>query len=145
VIYWDTSVIIKLYIKEDLSEIVAEKAKEFDQAIPLTNLHELELANALNLKVFRNEIKVEEVEFIKAQIQKHEAMHLYYRPVLDWTEIYQTAFALSDKYTKRIGSRSLDILHVSIALHIKSEVFFTNDQHQLELADIAGLTTETVK
>ena len=144
-IYWDTSVIIKLYIKEDLSEIVAEKAKEFDQAIPLTNLHELELANALNLKVFRNEIKVEEVEFVKSQIQKHEAMHLYYRPVLDWANIYQTAFTVSDKYTKRIGSRSLDILHVSIARHIKSDVFFTNDHRQLELADTAGLTVQTVK
>jgi len=145
VIYWDTSVIIKLYLKEDLSETVADKAKEFDQAIPLTNLHELELANALNLKVFRSESMDEDAEFVKTQIQTHESMHLYFRPVLDWVDIYQTAFALSDKYTKQIGSRSLDILHVSIALHIKSDVFFTHDHRQLELAEMAGLTTETVK
>ena len=141
-IYWDTSVIIKLYIKEELSEFIAEKAKAFDQAIPLTNLHDLEFTNALSLKVFRNEITDEEAEFVKTQLMKHESMNLYYRPTLDWTDIYQTAFALSDKYSRRIGSRSLDILHVSIALHIKSDVFFTNDQRQLKLANIAGLSTD---
>ncbi len=143
-IYWDTSVIIKLYIKEEHSEIVAEKAKEFDQAIPITTLHDLELTNALCLKVFRNEIADKEADFVKTEIQKHEALHLYYRPTLDWADIYQAAFALSEKYTRQIGSKSLDILHVSIAHHIKSDIFFSNNHRQLELADITGLSTKTV-
>jgi len=60
-------------IAEELSELTAEKAKEFDQAIPLTNLHELELADALSLKIFRRDITDQDAEFAKAQMQKHES------------------------------------------------------------------------
>ena len=63
-VYIDTSVIVKLYIKEEYSQIVSSWVKKNDEAIPLTTFHELEFINALNLKKFRNEITEDEIKLI---------------------------------------------------------------------------------
>jgi predicted nucleic acid-binding protein len=143
-IYWDTSVIIKLYIKEHQSDSVVKQAKAFDQSIPLTSLHELEITNALQLKKFRNELTDSELERIQSLMRSHEEINVYYRPILDWTSVFQTAMSLSKQYTGTIGSRSLDILHTSAACVLKANSFYTNDGRQSKLAKLAGLKIERI-
>ena len=48
--YWDTSLLVKLYIQEKDSLIIERKVREINEAILLVNLHDLEFHNALNLK-----------------------------------------------------------------------------------------------
>jgi hypothetical protein len=50
VIYIDTSIIVKLYIKEELSFEASHWVKKNNEAIPLTGIHELEFINAIYLK-----------------------------------------------------------------------------------------------
>ncbi len=52
---------------------------------------------------------------------------------------FQRATDLSKLYTRTLGSRTLDILHVAIALELDVEVFFTFDKDQAVLARRAGL------
>lgn len=139
-IYWDTSVIIKLYFKEADSRFVVRKANEFDCSIPLTLLHELEITNALELKRFRGELTSAQLSKADSLISRHKGEGIFHRPVIEIPDIFRLAMDFSRRFTHITGSRSLDILHVAAASSLKSEGFFSNDHRQLELAESAGLT-----
>jgi predicted nucleic acid-binding protein len=138
-VYVDTSVLVKLYIKEDLSREASNRIKKNNEAVPLTRFHELEFTNAIQLKQFRSEITEDETLRIMTKFKEHENKGVYYRPQLDWSEIFNYSVDLSKKHTATIGARSLDILHVASALSIKAEKFLTVDGRQSELATRAGL------
>lgn len=141
-IYIDTSVIVKLYIKETDSLAVSEWIRNNNEPIPLTSLIELEFINALKLKQFRNEISKEDFEKINLKLREHETRGVYYRPPMDWIGVFNDAFALSKNHTPNIGSRSLDILHVASALFLKTDRILTFDERQAQLSSIVGLKIE---
>jgi predicted nucleic acid-binding protein len=144
-LYVDTSVIVKLYFKEEYSQAVSIWLKSNDEAIPLTSFHELELTNAIHLKQFRTEITPDETRLILSRIEEHEASGVYYRPQLEWSTIFIDAIDLSKKHAAGIGSRSLDILHVACALSISADRFLTLDDRQTKLAALVGLKIENIR
>jgi predicted nucleic acid-binding protein len=143
VLYVDTSVIVKLYIKEEHSLDVSNWLKENNEAIPLTTFHELEFNNAINLKKFRTEITTDEIRFIMAKFAEHESKGVFYRPQTSWSDTFKYAVDLSRKHTSTTGSRTLDILHVASALSIKADRFLTFDARQSKLAALSGIRIET--
>jgi len=145
VVYVDTSVIVKLYIKEEYSQESSNWLKENNEAIPLTSFHELELINAIHLKQFRAEVTSDETHLILSRFEEHEKSGIYYRPQLDWSAIFIHAIDLSKKHSASIGSRSLDILHVASALSINADRFLTLDDRQTGLAKLADLKIEDIK
>ena len=144
-VYLDTSVIVKLYIKEKYSRDTSHWLKENNEAIPLTSFHELELINAIHLKQFKAEITLDETRLIMSRFEEHEKSGVYYRPQLDWSAIFIHAIDLSKKHSTRTGSRSLDILHVASALSINADRFLTLDDRQTGLAKLADLKIEDIK
>ncbi len=60
-VYVDTSVIVKLYIKEEQSREASNWLKKNNEAVPLTRFHDLEFINAIHLKQFRSEITKDEI------------------------------------------------------------------------------------
>jgi predicted nucleic acid-binding protein len=142
--YIDTSVIVKLYSLELYSLEASEWIKKNDEAIPLTNLHELEFTNAIYLKQFRGEISSGQANLILSGFDEHQKRGIYYRPKLNWTEIWSTSLDLSRKYTGISGSRSLDILHIAAALVLKLNRFVTLDARQSDLAKTVGLKVISV-
>jgi hypothetical protein len=135
-IYVDTSVIVKLYVKEDSSLEASNWLKKNNEAIPWTAFHELEFNNALHLKEFRDEITPHESHLIKERFTRHEELGVYYRPQLSWVDVFRVAVDLSTKHTVKTGSRSLDILHVAAALLLKTDRFLTFDERQSKLATL---------
>jgi predicted nucleic acid-binding protein len=123
-----------------LSREASNWLKRNNQAIPLTRFHELEFTNAIQLKQFRSEITGDETLVITTRFREHENKGIFYRPQLDWSELFNYAVDLSKKHTAMIGARSLDILHIASALSIKAEKFLTVDGRQTEVAKLAGLT-----
>lgn len=144
-VYVDTSVIVKLYIKEKYSMAASGWLKQNNESIPLTSFHELELINAIHLKKFRTEISLAETHLIMSRFEEHEKNGVYYRPPLNWPDIFINAIELSRKHTASIGSRALDILHVASALSIGSERFLTLDDRQTRLAALAGMKIENIR
>ena len=142
-LYIDTSVIVKLYIKEKHSLYISNWLKENNEAIPLTIFHELEFNNAINLKKFRAEITTNELRLIMAKFAEHESKGIFYRPQISWTDTFKYAVDLSRKHTSKTGSRSLDILHVASALSIKADRFLTFDERQSRLAALSGIKIKT--
>jgi predicted nucleic acid-binding protein len=141
----DTSVIVKVYIKEKYSWATSGWLKQNNESIPLTSFHELEFINAIHLKQFRTEITLAETQLIMSRFEEHEKNGIYYRPPLNWPDIFINAIELSRKHSASIGSRALDILHVASALSIGADRFLTLDDRQTRLATLAGLKLESIK
>ena len=138
-LYVDTSIIVKLYVKEEHSRDASNRIVENNEAIPLTGLHDLEFTNAINLKLFRGEITENEAGYIMSKFYEHESRGVYYRPQSSWAETFRYAVDLSGNHTGNTGSRSLDILHIASALSMKADRFLTIDARQTKLASLAGL------
>ena len=141
-LYVDTSIIVKLYIKEKHARKVSNWLRNQNEAVPLTSFHELEFTNALYLKQFRSEITGDQIRYVLEKCEEHEKKGVYYRPLLNWIDVWNVAMDLAKKYSSHIGSRSLDILHVASALTIKSDRFLTLDIRQSKLASQAGFKIE---
>ena len=137
--YIDTSVIVKLYSLEPYSLEVSKWIRKNNEAIPLTNLHELEFTNAIYLKQFKGEIFPDQVNQIMTRFNEHQKEGIYYHPQLNWSDIWNKSLELSRKHTSTNGSRSLDILHIASALVLKFNRFVTLDNRQADLAKKAGL------
>ena len=138
-VYVDTSVLVKLYLREPGSRQASEWVRENGIAIPLTPLHALELTNAIQLKQFRKELTVEQADEILQKIRAHESIGIYYRPAIEWPAVMTEALNLSYQHTRKIGSRSLDIVHIALARSMGASGLFTFDQRQAELAAAVGL------
>jgi predicted nucleic acid-binding protein len=52
----------------------------------------------------------------------------------DWPEVHQLAEAISKRNAVAAGHRSLDIIHVATAFHLKAREFLTFDTNQRKLA-----------
>jgi predicted nucleic acid-binding protein len=53
---------------------------------------------------------------------------------VDWPDVHRLAEILSKRQTMSGGHRSLDILHVATALHLRAREFLTFDANQRKLA-----------
>lgn len=83
-----------------------------------------------------------EAEIILSNVGKHGRIGVFYRPQISWADSFVLAMDLSMKHTENTGSRSLDIMHVAMALSIGAVSFLTFDERQSKLALLAGLRLE---
>ena len=143
-LYPDTSAIVKLYVKEELSKEVGTWIKQNNEALPLTSFHDLEFNNALRLKQFRGEITEKDVGRIISKFTSHQRLGIFYRPQINWPEIFEHAVKLSNLHTKSTGARSLDVLHVAAALSFNAERFLTFDAKQANLVSRAKIKLVTI-
>jgi len=127
-VYVDTSVIVKLYVKEAYSKEAADWIRANNEAIPKTIFHELEFTNAIMLKRFRNEMSDKEVGIVFQRFNKHEKESIFFSPRINWSDTLTRSLELSKNHTKTNGSRSLDVIHVASALSIDANRFFTFDE-----------------
>lgn len=137
--YVDTSAMVKLYYPEPESDCVSTWVREQDHALLYSRLHEIELRNALALKVFRGELEAVGKTEIAHALADDLRSDVLTRPVLDWENVFSVAVRLSETHTAKIGSRSLDLLHVAAAVACGCRGFLTFDDRQRTLAAAAGL------
>lgn len=139
--YLDTSALIKLYYPEVESQNVHELVKRENRAILFTSLHELEIKNAFALKVFRREMSDEVYRQLVNTINNDVHTSVLRRVHPNWGIVFRHSLEISGRNTRSIGSRSLDILHVAIALSSGCRRFLTFDDRQACLARQSGLET----
>ena len=136
--YCDTSFVASLYVPDANSRAAASEARRSTTTLFISPLVELELINALQLRVFRKELTKGEASAAYAAIQNDLAAGVYsVQPVS--AMVFDTAKRVSLKHTAGIGSRSLDVLHVAAALAMRAEVLLSFDNNQRKLAKAAGL------
>ncbi len=134
--YPDASFLVSLY----LHDLHSPKAWAIVAARPrlyLTPLGELELVNAIELAVFRRLVRRSQAKLVLRDFEQDRG-GFYVLADLP-PECYARAERLALRHTRRIGARSLDILHVAAALVLRSDAFYTFDHRQRKLAKAEGL------
>ena len=137
-IYLDTSALLKLYIRESGSEAVQACVASQDDPLPVWELHQAEIINALRLKTFWGDIDNHQADHLIGLFDQRMGRGQYFFPEIDRDGLMTTFRSLS-RQTPRIGCRTMDVLHVACALQIEPESFVSFDERQRTLAAEAGL------
>ena len=104
----------------------------------LTPLGELELANALELRIFRREATATAIRTVQARIQEHVRAGFFSVQPMPMTA-YERARRMTRRHSAQLGTRTLDILHITSAIELGAERFLTFDERQRKLAQVEGL------
>ena len=137
--YADTGFLCSLYAPDAHSARAATRMARQSLPLPFLWLHQLELRNALRLRVFRSEITPAQRNASLNTLLADLATGLLTSVTPALPEVMIEAERLSALHSEKIGTRSLDILHVSAALVLGVSEFLTFDQRQGSLAHAAGL------
>lgn len=137
--YVDTGVLVKLHIAEPDSSRAVELVRTAQVPFPFTQWQELELRNAIRLKVFRREITAAELALAMESIQSDLDSGVLVPKHLDSAAVLRMAEELSSRSTARLGCRTLDIVHVAAARILGVDEFLTFDNRQAALAREVGL------
>ena len=141
--YTDTSFLFSLYATDANSA----KADAWRQAnptpLPFTAFQRLELRNALSLAVFQQRLTPAEVQAAWQEMENDRAAGLLIERDGLWNRVMTDAELSALTHTPVIGSRTLDILHVSAAKIMGATEFCTFDTRQAALARRLGLAAVT--
>ena len=137
--YADTSFLASLYGTDANSEYAAHQIEALRPNFLITPFGELEFTTAFEALAFRKLLTAPEVDASMQLFRVDLAMGVLTRKPVP-QRAFERAILLSKVYTRALGSRTLDILQVAIALELDAEVFFTFDKDQAKLAKRAGLT-----
>lgn len=137
--YFDSAVLIKLYVPEPNSRDAAAWVGQYAGPIIFTHLQENEVRNAIRLKAARREISDTQLRAALASVTADVEQGTLQRPAVDWGSAWQTAERLSHRYAHETLCRTLDALHVAVAQVLKIPNFVSLDERQRKLAAKAGL------
>lgn len=112
--------------------------KDASLPILITPLGELELLNAMSLRVFRRELDVSTIEGAFELFETDLIEGVLQRAPLP-SDAYEQASRIARKHTPKLGTRTLDVLHVASALTLNGHIFYTFDRNQRILARREGL------
>src|SRR5580700_1260614 len=104
----------------------------------LTTLGELEVVNALELRIFRKEISPPQAQSSLVDFEKHLREGFFQiREFVD--AFFERARQLSRRTTAKLGTRTADLLHVAAALEMGADYLYSFDRQQRKLARSVGL------
>jgi predicted nucleic acid-binding protein len=131
--YLDTNFLVSLYSLDANSPAAASVLQTAVGERFLTTFGELELANALELRVFRKEASAAQARSSWKDFEQDLRDGVFQiRPLSD--QVFERARQLVRANTARLGTRTADLLHVAAALELKADRLFSFDQQQRKLA-----------
>jgi len=137
--YADTGFVVTLYKEEATSARAAALMARLVESVRLSQLGELEFRNALHLAVFRGEMSAGDAALKKRLFLEDVANGIFVITPIPASELFAKACKLADRHSARLGTRSLDLMHVAAALLLKAETFFSFDERQRKAAKADGL------
>ena len=134
----DASFIFSIYLTDANSAAAETKILRAKLPILVTDLAELEFTNAVNLRVFRNQLQPSQAKNALTDFRSDVESRVL-RVVPLPASIFQHARRISEQRTPVLGTRALDLLQVAAAIALKAELFYTFDVKQAKLAAAEGL------
>jgi predicted nucleic acid-binding protein len=136
-IYVDSSFVVSIYIS-DAHSLEADRRLGKHRGPWLTPLHVSEFVHAVEQSVFRGRISALESQELYLNFEQDCRIGVWTR--IDLPEkTFELAIHLARAHVARIGTRTLDTLHVASALELSAQQFWTFDDRQKKLAKAAGL------
>jgi predicted nucleic acid-binding protein len=106
----------------------------------LTPLHCAEWTHAIGQHVFHHKITPREAQSVYREFERDRETGVRMEIGLP-ERAFETCITLAKNRVARIGVRTLDTLHVAIALELQAEYFWSFDRRQAKLAEAEGLQT----
>lgn len=132
-IYADTSFLISLYSPDVNSAAAARIMRSSEGERLVTTFGELEVVNALQLRVFRKEVSIAQAQAALKEFEgdlRDGVFQLRSLPEL----VFERARELSRQSTARLGTRTADLLHVAAAVELEADYLYSFDEQQRKLA-----------
>ena len=142
-VYFDTGALVKLYIVESGSAYVERKARAAS-LIPLNQLQETELRNAIHAAVGRKTIPAAAGALALEHLDSDLRSGVLATTSIDWGTTWTRAAHLARLHTTKILCRTLDILHVAAAESCGCDLFVTGDERQFRLCKAVGVPVARV-
>jgi len=139
-IYVDTSFLVSLYTLDSNSAAAAKFMKSAALPLWFTPLGEVEMLNALHLRVFRKELALAEIKSAAALFRADTAAGVFALKALP-IAAFERAKRIAREKTSALGTRTIDLLHVASALVLRADTLCTFDKSQRALARTEGLAT----
>ena len=137
-IYADPSFLVSLYSPDANSAGAARTMRASTGDRFVTTFGELEVVNALGLRVFRKEVSAVQVQSSLIDFEKDLRDGVFQlRGVLE--VVFERARQLSRQTTAKLGTRTADLLHVAAALELGVDCLYSFDQQQRKLAQTVHL------
>jgi predicted nucleic acid-binding protein len=137
--YFDTGLLLKLYVSETNSAQAVALVQNYGVPIIFCQLQQSEIRNSLYRKAARKEIDRRGLARSLKRIQFDLDQGTLWVPNLDWPEVWVKADRLTHKYVLATQGMTLDVLHIAVAQQLEIEVFGTTDVRQMAVAKKAGL------
>ena len=137
--YFNTSILIKIYVREVNTPAALEIIRVDKNPIPFSHILEIELRTGIRLKHGRAEITAPAMRSALKAVESDLASGVLARPEYDLEAVYKRAETLSAKHAAATLARSADILHVAAALDAGCTAFASFDDRQRKIAALAGL------
>jgi predicted nucleic acid-binding protein len=150
--YADTNFFTRYYLELPESEVIARLTEAADlaraTALPVTWFHRLELCNAVQLHVFQGRslgqkrVTPEQAAAALAVFRDDLSRGILMRNVsLPTSDLERQFEELSLRHTPANGFRTYDIIHVSAALLLGCDTFWSFDPKATRLAALEGFKT----
>ncbi len=136
--YADTSFVVSLYVLDANSADAAARMKNARLPVLLTPLGEMEFTNAISLRRFRREITGAEAKGAYSLFAKDVETNVFAIAPLP-RMLFERAKRLARARTPHLGTRTMDVLHVTAALLLRADALYTFDRNQGRLAKAEGL------
>ena len=137
--YADTSLLLSYYVTDANSPSAQAVLHAATDPLAFTDLHRLEMRNALALGAFRGILTSVQLRTAWSDVESDlRSGRLVHQPV-NWRSVYRAAAEWAALHSPTLGCRSLDVLHVTVARKLNVKEFFTFDARQRSLALTLGL------
>jgi predicted nucleic acid-binding protein len=137
-VYADPSFIVSLY-SLDSNSAAASRTMQVSSAQPLiTTFGELEVVNAMGLRVFRKEVSLAQSQSSLLAFENDLRNGIFQlRELVD--SILERGRQLSQRTAAKLGTRTSDLLHVAAALELGADYLYSFDLQQRKLAQTLRL------
>lgn len=142
--YFDSSALVTIYVTGPFSVRTREEVQKSGN-VAFTQLHELEVRNALRALHGRKSLTLSQLQKFEALLDEDLRAGRLAATGLDLTAVFGRATQLSAAHTSRLLCRSLDILHIAAALELGATHMVSGDERQLALASATGLAAVDIR
>jgi predicted nucleic acid-binding protein len=137
--YPDSSFLVSLFRVDDNHEVAMRYMLRSAEKLAFNPLHRLELRNALRRALALGQITDHERRVAFKQVEQDLKDGLLIHISVNWADVFRLADELSEKHFAKNGQRTIDLLHVALALECGTMTFLSFDRRQRKLARAAGL------
>jgi predicted nucleic acid-binding protein len=138
-VYDDTSFLVAIYLTEADSAKALRHMQRLTEPLPFTPFHRHELRTGIRFRAFRRDITTEQCMSVFREIEGDLTDNILTHTPIPWTDVFRNAESIAEKHSGTLGVRSLDLLHVALAVTLGTSDFVTFDTRQSSLAKAVGL------